>query len=113
MSHMHSEDKRKLTRSLEGRFLYQEYHFDLTPPPPYDGATIIKPTIDVEALTNHKVFSSNIAALTSFLIPADFKLSPEDLVLLASDFGSQKGREEMAEEDAEILREKAMWAKKA
>ena len=76
MAHNHTEDKRKLTRSCEERFLYQEYHFDLTPLPPYDGATIIKPTIDVEALTNNKLFSSQIATFTPLLLPVDLKLCP-------------------------------------
>jgi hypothetical protein len=110
MHYSKAEEKARVRDSWEGKFIYQQHHYSLTPPPPVDGPTLVKPTIDLQALCAHRLYSSQIASLTPLLLPADLGLPLEDLILLKDDFG--RVEEQLAAEDADLLNERVMYVKR-
>lgn len=105
-----NEQKARNKQSWEGKFLFQKHYSDLTPPPPLDGPTIIKPTIDIESLCAHRLYSSQIVNLTPLLVPYDMGITVEDFFLARDELTMEK--KEMAPEDDDILNEKVMWVRR-
>jgi hypothetical protein len=69
----------------QDNFLFKPLRYDVTPPPPLDGATIIKPSMDVEALVANRLFSAELAAMNPLLLPADMGMPPDKLFLLKAE----------------------------
>lgn len=59
---------------LGQKFMFTPDIFSLTTPPPLNGTTIIKPSIDKHSLTAHRFTSSQLNNTVPLLIPADMGL---------------------------------------
>jgi hypothetical protein len=81
------QEKERVTKLWEGKFLFEPHYYDLTPPPPLSGPTIIKPTVDIEMLCAHRLHSSQIANFSPLLLGVDLGLPVEDLVILSEEYG--------------------------
>lgn len=76
---------------------------------PLQGATIIKPAVNIDLLTMHRLHSSQLASLSPLLVGADLDLPAEELVI-EEEYG--RSEEKMAQEDLDILEENMMLVKK-